>query len=101
MRSARSEHILLAILLAVPLAVAFLGWPAFVRWAVGPSPQPTPEVAGASATSGAVAGSPRLRPTVGAAPTITGRSSPVPTVRAAVTPRQVPATNASGATPAP
>jgi cytoskeletal protein RodZ len=82
MRSARSEHILLAALLAVPLAVAFLGWSAFVRWAVGPSPQPTPEVAGATS----VAAAPTPRPTVGAPPTITSRPTTVPTESATAEP---------------
>jgi cytoskeletal protein RodZ len=76
MRSARSEHIVLAVLLLVPLAVAFIGWPMFVRWAAGPTPQPTPEVAGAEATSAAVAAAsqPTPKPTVGAPQTVVPRA---------------------------
>jgi hypothetical protein len=76
MRTARSEHLLLLVLLAVPLAIAFIGWPAFARWAVGPGPQPTPEVAGAAATSVATAegARPTAQPTIGAPPTIQPRA---------------------------
>ncbi len=96
MRSARSEHILLAAALAVPVLVAFIVWPAFERWVVGPSPKPAPEVAGASATSAAFAGTPVPRPTVGAPPTIASRSTVVPTVAVAPTQTAIAATQANG-----
>src|SRR5437868_3949703 len=70
----RFERLLLPILLLVPIAVAVLGWPAFVNWVVGPPPpSPTPEAAGAAATSVATAraNAPTPRPTVGAPPTVT------------------------------
>lgn len=86
MRSARSEHVLLAVLLAIPLGVAFFAWPAFVRWAAGPSPAPTPELAGANARSTAVVDAPTRRPTVGAPPTVDSRATPIPTVSADQTP---------------
>jgi cytoskeletal protein RodZ len=89
MRSVRSEHILLAALLAVPLAVAFLGWPALLQWAVGPSPEPTPEVAGASTTPAGLAAAPTRRPTVGAPATVASRSTALPTVGLAATPTTV------------
>jgi cytoskeletal protein RodZ len=95
MRSARSEHFLLAALLAVPVVVAFIVWPAFARWVVGPSPGPGPEVAGASATSAAVAGTPVSRPTVGAPPTIASRSTVVPSVAVAPTQTAIAATQAN------
>jgi len=95
MRSARSEHILLAALLAVPVVVAFIVWPALVRWAVGPSPESAPEVAGASATSAAGASAPTPRPTVGAPPTIASHSTAVPTVAIAPTQSAIAATRAN------
>jgi cytoskeletal protein RodZ len=86
MRSLRSEHILLAVLMAVPLAVAFLGWSAFVRWAVGPAPVPTPDVVGASATAQILTASETRAPTVGARPTLVSQPTHVPTVSVAATP---------------
>ena len=95
MRSAQSEHILLAVLLAVPLAVAFVGWPAFVRWAVGPSAEPTPQVAGASATPAAVVAAPTPRPTtLSVPPTVASRATAIPTVSTALTPIPAAATQA-------
>ncbi|MBV9174557.1 MAG: hypothetical protein JOZ81_31230 [Chloroflexi bacterium] len=95
MRSARSEHILLAALLLVPLVMAFLGWPAFMRWAAGPSPEATPAAAGAAATSTAVVGAPTSRPTQGVPPTVNSRPTAVPTVRVTATPVPVAATQAT------
>jgi hypothetical protein len=93
MRGARTEHVLLGALLLVPLAVAFIGWPVFVRWVVGPTPEPTPEVAGAEATSVAVAqvARPTVRPTVGAPATIAPRAT---VARAAPAATPVPAATA-------
>ena len=65
----RFERYLLPLLLVIPVLVAVIGWPAFVNWAVGPPPAaPTPEVAGAAATSVATAraNAPTPRPTIGA-----------------------------------
>jgi cytoskeletal protein RodZ len=88
MRSARSEHLVIAVLLALPLVIALIGWPAFVRWAVDPGPRPTPEVAGAAATSVATAqgsgsataapptNAPRARPTQPAAATPATAATP-------------------------
>ena len=100
MRSVRSEHILLAALLAVPVAVALIGWPAFVRWAVGPLPEPTPEVAGASATLVILPAPPTRRPTVGAPPTAASRSTVVPTVGLTATATPIVATQATEASSA-
>src|SRR5690348_242816 len=91
MRSARSERILLIVLLAIPLAVAFLGWPAFVRWAVGPSPQPTPAVAGARATAAPVAAAPTARST----PTVASRATATAVVAATTAPTAIPTTVAA------
>ena len=97
MRSARSEHILLAVLLVVPLAVAFLAVPALLRWAAGPSPEPTPEVAGA--TPQPLVAAPTGRPTTGVPPTVASR----PTTGATVStpPTALPPTNAQAPESAP
>jgi cytoskeletal protein RodZ len=95
MRSAKSEHILLVALLAVPLAVVFLGWPAFARWAAGPSPAPTPEVAGASATSAPPASAPTRGPTPGVPATVASRATAGATLSTTATPGLVAATQAN------
>jgi hypothetical protein len=68
-----SEKVVLLTALLLPVLVVTLGWPTFVKWVTGsPAAQPTPEVAGAAATSVALArlSQPTPRPTVGAPPTV-------------------------------
>src|SRR5919201_3034603 len=67
-----TEKIALVLVLLVPLLVATVGWPMFVNWIAGPEPQPTPQVAGAAATSVAAARAvqPTARPTEGGPPTL-------------------------------
>jgi hypothetical protein len=67
-----TEKLVLVVALLVPLLVVAFGWPTFVNWIAGPASQPTPEVAGAAATSVATARAvqPTARPTIGAPPTL-------------------------------
>ena len=67
-----TEKLVLVVALVVPLLVVAFGWPTFVNWIAGPASQPTPEVAGAAATSVATARAvqPTARPTIGAPPTL-------------------------------
>jgi cytoskeletal protein RodZ len=67
-----SDRLVAAVAVVVPLLVALVGWPLFVHWLVGPPVQPTPEVAGAAATSVATARAalPTARPTLGLPPTV-------------------------------
>lgn len=111
-----SEKLLAGLFLIVPLLVAGVGWPAFVRWMGVTGPAPQPEAPGAAATSVATAQAvrtprppaPGLPPTpvaTGAGATATpaavgagATSTPVAT-GAGATP--APAAVAAGATPAP
>jgi hypothetical protein len=98
-----SEKVVLLTALLVPVLVVTLGWPTFVKWVTGPpATQPTPEVAGAAATSVAEARAvqPAARPTVGAPPTVQPNevnSTPQPTPAA---PTAVPEVAAAATAPA-
>ena len=46
----RLERILLPVLLALPVALALVGWPLVFKWLVGPSHEPMPAAAEAPAT---------------------------------------------------
>jgi cytoskeletal protein RodZ len=72
-----ADKLVLVVAVVVPLLVITLGWPTFVRWVAGPEPQPTPQVAGAAATSAAPArAAPATpRPTLGLPPTIQPRAA--------------------------
>ena len=105
-----SEKVVAAVAVVVPLVVALVGWPLFVHWLVGPPVQPTPEVAGAAATSVATARAalPTARPTLGLPPTVqpygadqaTAPAVPAP-APGAPAPTDPAAAAAAAATPAP
>lgn len=46
----RFERILLPVLLALPVALALVGWPLLFKWLVGPAHEPTPAAGEAPAT---------------------------------------------------
>jgi len=105
------EKVIAAVAVMVPLVVALVGWPLFVHWLVGSPAQPTPEVAGAAATSVATAQAarPTARPTLGLPPTVQPAGAEQPTTPAvqprgadqattAVVPAPVPESPAPGPT---
>jgi hypothetical protein len=74
-----AEWAVLALAVLVPLVIVFMGWPMLASWVAGPSRSPTPETAGAAATSVATARGipPTPRPTIGMPPTLEATQRPI------------------------